>query len=129
VTESVVASLQTGAVSKERVYCLYWHDIAGSGQQPERRFVFCGIGALRRDSHYVISSLIRRRFLHAPKGLLADGLPVAGDRNHPTLERVTVPSNLDCIEQVNSSRTTIARNLDRYAAIMWHIILLNGSGV
>src|SRR4029077_705043 len=60
---------------------------------------------------------------------LNDTLPVAGDRNNPAFERVAVPSNFDCIEQVNSATGAIGRNPDLDAAIVWHVILLNGSCV
>ena len=86
-------------------------------------------GYLLPDSHHVVPGLIRRRFLRDPQRLLADSLPVARDRNNPASERVTVPSNFDCIEQVNSATGAIGRNPDLDAAIVWHVILLNGSCV
>jgi hypothetical protein len=45
------------------------------------------------------------------------------------IERVTVPSDFDCIEQIDPATWTIGRNPDLDAAIVWHIILGNGSCV
>jgi hypothetical protein len=97
-------------------------------KDPGKQFIYKRFNSyLLRNSCYVVSGLIRRRFLRDPQWLLADSLPVAGDRNNPTVERVTVPSDFDFIEQVNSASGTIGRNPDLDAAIMWHVILVNGS--
>ena len=66
---------------------------------------------LPREFDDVVSRVVSRCLLRRPQGLLMNCLAVAGDGNRPIRQRVTVPSHLDGIEQVDPARAAIGRNV------------------